>query len=246
MDAEAYLKKQGWRGTGHSLDHTDRGIKKALQISKKVDALGVGIQKYGAVSDQWWMRAYDQGLKNLGTGKESELDKVRKHGHDRGGLYARFVKGQPIPGTIDDYIASIQAGDDKARMGKGQRTSTRSCTVARPKENGFPNDAEGMQVRSRKGMADRADTVTSSASEHTADLRTLVEVFVNEAIRRGVIPANDGKPRRSSERSPSDADMAKVLAIAGLPDRKRILKRQHMVRALKRAAMQHIEATRPS
>lgn len=100
MDAAAYLKKQGWRGTGHSLDHTDRGIKKPLQISKKVDALGVGLNKYAAVSDQWWMRAYDQGLKDLGSGKETALATAQKHGVNRGGLYARFVKGGGVPGTI--------------------------------------------------------------------------------------------------------------------------------------------------
>ncbi len=102
MDASAYLRKQGWRGEGHSLDHTDRGIKRPLLVSKKVDVLGVGLNKHTSVSDQWWLRAFDEGLRNLGTGQESALAQVQKHGVHRGGLYANFVKGQRIEGSIGD------------------------------------------------------------------------------------------------------------------------------------------------
>ncbi|KAI7137760.1 hypothetical protein KC343_g18655 [Hortaea werneckii] len=100
MDSAGYLKRHGWRGDGHSLDKTDRGIKKPLLVSKKVDVLGVGLNKHAAVSDQWWLRAFDQGLKDFGTGKESTLANVQKHGVNRGGLYGRFVKGEGMKGTI--------------------------------------------------------------------------------------------------------------------------------------------------
>ncbi|KAI6807174.1 hypothetical protein KC332_g9312 [Hortaea werneckii] len=100
MDSAGYLKRHGWRGDGHSLDKTDRGIKKPLLVSKKVDVLGVGLNKHAAVSDQWWLRAFDQGLKDFGTGKESTLANVQKHGVNRGGLYGRFVKGEGMRGTI--------------------------------------------------------------------------------------------------------------------------------------------------
>ena len=100
MNARAYLQKQGWRGDGHSLDKTDRGIKKPLLVSKKVDVLGVGLNKHAAVSDQWWLRAFDESLKNFGSGQESVLATVQKHGIHRGGLYGRFVQGQSIAGTF--------------------------------------------------------------------------------------------------------------------------------------------------
>lgn len=70
MDAAAYLKGQGWRGTGHSLDGQNRGLARPLLITHKQDALGVGINKHGKVSDQWWMRAFDESLKELGTGNK--------------------------------------------------------------------------------------------------------------------------------------------------------------------------------
>lgn len=69
MDTTAYLKKNGWRGAGHSLDHTNRGIVKPLLISHRTDALGIG-KKKTQVADQWWMRAFDESLKELGTGKQ--------------------------------------------------------------------------------------------------------------------------------------------------------------------------------
>lgn len=108
MDASGYLRKHGWRGQGHSLDHTDRGIKKPLLISKKIDVLGVGLNKHAAVSDQWWLRAFDAGLKSFGTGAETSLSQVHKYGHRRSGLYDRFVRGAPIPGSIGESARSTQ------------------------------------------------------------------------------------------------------------------------------------------
>ncbi|WPG98865.1 protein tma23 [Acrodontium crateriforme] len=106
MDAKAYLESQGWRGEGHSLDQTNKGLKKPLLISKKVDVLGVGLNKHAAVNDQWWLRAFDEGLKNFGTGKQGVLSAVQQHGIHRGGLYGRFVKGEGVPGTFGDTSAA--------------------------------------------------------------------------------------------------------------------------------------------
>jgi hypothetical protein len=71
MNAEAYLRKQGWQGSGHSLDSTGRGIKKPLLISHKQDQLGLGKKKAAhTTDDQWWMRAFDASLQSIGSGKE--------------------------------------------------------------------------------------------------------------------------------------------------------------------------------
>ncbi|KAF2719849.1 hypothetical protein K431DRAFT_201833, partial [Polychaeton citri CBS 116435] len=102
MDARSYLSSRGWKGEGHGLGSTQSGIKKPLLVSKKVDVLGVGLNKHKAVSDQWWLRAFDQGLKDFGTGKKGALGQVREHGHHRGGLYGRFVSGGVLEGTLGD------------------------------------------------------------------------------------------------------------------------------------------------
>src|SRR4051812_9627361 len=55
MNAESYLRKQGWKGSGHSLDSTGRGIKKPLLIAHKQDQLGLGKKKAAwTTDDQWW------------------------------------------------------------------------------------------------------------------------------------------------------------------------------------------------
>lgn len=103
MDTEAYLRKHGWQGTGHSLHPSKtHAIKRPLLISKKIDVLGLGIKKNDATSDQWWMRAFDASLKDFGTGAGGQgiLANVREHGVKRGGLYGRFVRGEGVPGTI--------------------------------------------------------------------------------------------------------------------------------------------------
>ncbi|KAF1347925.1 hypothetical protein BDV97DRAFT_299422 [Delphinella strobiligena] len=100
MDTDAYLRKHGWRGTGHSLDSNNAGLKKPLLISKKIDVLGIGINKHDVVADQWWMKAFDSSLKDFGTGKKSILSNVKDHGIKRGGLYGRFVQGEGMPGSI--------------------------------------------------------------------------------------------------------------------------------------------------
>ncbi|KAF2207231.1 hypothetical protein CERZMDRAFT_22951, partial [Cercospora zeae-maydis SCOH1-5] len=103
MNAEKLLKAYGWSGSGSLDSHNgaeSRGLSKPLLVSKKVDVLGVGLNKHAAVSDQWWMRAYDAGLKDLGTGKQSTLSQVREKGMFAGGLYGRFVKGESEGGTI--------------------------------------------------------------------------------------------------------------------------------------------------
>ena len=111
MDASSLLRKQGWRGDGHSLDHSDRGIKKPLLVSKKVDVLGLGLNKHASVSDQWWLRAFDNGLKNFGTGQESTLAQVQKHGVNRGGLYANFIPGEKLEGSLGNTPNDTDGAD---------------------------------------------------------------------------------------------------------------------------------------
>ncbi|CAN9344611.1 unnamed protein product [Alternaria alternata] len=115
MNAEAYLRKQGWQGSGHSLDQSGRGIKKPLLIAHKNDQLGLGKKKAAhTTDDQWWLRAFDQSLQSIGTGKDSTLDQIRTQGIYRGGLYGFFVKGEMIGGTIGDTSATTTDASNPA------------------------------------------------------------------------------------------------------------------------------------
>ncbi|KNG51901.1 dna-directed rna polymerase ii subunit rpb1 protein [Stemphylium lycopersici] len=131
MNAEAYLRKQGWQGSGHSLDKTGRGIKKPLLIAHKNDQLGLGKKKAAhTTDDQWWLRAFDQSLQSIGTGKDSTLDQIRTQGIYRGGLYGFFVKGESEGGTIGDTSAATTDTSDKKskrkRDDKGEAASKKT------------------------------------------------------------------------------------------------------------------------
>lgn len=158
MDASLLLKRQGWLGTGHSLDEhagnpskASRGLKRPLLVSKKVDVLGVGLNKHAAVSDQWWLRAYDQGLQTLGSGKESALAQAQKHGVNRGGLYGRFVRGEGVPGTIGVDLVS-----GKGVTGQKPAEVVHTVQVG---EGGLPtpvdSDGDGAVKRKEKGEKKR-------------------------------------------------------------------------------------------
>lgn len=67
MNASAYLQAQGWRGSGFSLDRSNRGLSKPLLVSQKTDQTGLGTKRHD-FKDQWWTSAFDKSLKSLGTG----------------------------------------------------------------------------------------------------------------------------------------------------------------------------------
>lgn len=149
MNASQYLKNHGWQGTGHSLDGNGRGLKKPLLVSKKVDVLGVGLNKHAAVSDQWWLRAYDQGLQTLGTGKESALAQAQKHGVNRGGLYGRFVKGEGMPGSLGQTILPSSTPTET----KATSTTSDNGMLPTPQDS----DAQEEKVDRKRKRSDKSE-----------------------------------------------------------------------------------------
>lgn len=125
MDTKAYLKRHGWLGTGHSLHPTGRGIKKPLLVSQKMDVLGLGKKKHDAHADQWWARSFDSSLKGIDVNKNeasgvklglkagwSSLDLIKADSQEltaNGGLYAGFVKGEGLGGTITKVEIPVDA-----------------------------------------------------------------------------------------------------------------------------------------
>nr|POE62261.1 protein tma23 [Quercus suber] len=196
MDAQAYLRKHGWRGDGYSLDQSGRGIKKPLLVSKKVDVLGVGLNKHAAVSDQWWLRAFDNGLKNFGTGQESMLAAVQKHGVNRGGLYGRFVKGEGVAGTFGEPVVSSDTTKLSAPiMMLGATTG---------------NDGPQKNDRKRKHAEDATDKQQSKQQRRTTvegqgkdKINQAAQALVLEAETRGILPTGKQK-LRVVETDPND------------------------------------------
>ncbi|KAF7192716.1 Protein TMA23 [Pseudocercospora fuligena] len=222
MDAASYLKKHGWKGDGHSLDPSSRGIKKPLLVSKKVDVLGVGLNKHAAVSDQWWMRAFDQGLKDLGTGKTNALTNIREHGMFAGGLYGRFVKGEGVAGTFAEEISPKRKREDDVE--------------------------DGVEVNKKQKV--NAEHEEAQQLKRGVDGR--VEAFVAEAQRRGLLDVGDKKPTRSDVSPVTvygEAAVQLIFKQAGLSiegnaaqsaTKEQKYKREKQLRELKRAAKSFI------
>ncbi|KZM22950.1 uncharacterized protein EKO05_0003896 [Ascochyta rabiei] len=165
MNAEAYLRKQGWQGSGHSLDGEGRGIKKPLLIAHKQDQLGLGKKKAAyTTDDQWWMRAFDDSLKNIGSGQESTLSQIQKKGINRGGLYGFFVRGESIAGTLGDSEESSAAPTDASAAPSGTSTPATSASDSEPakkstdRKNKRKREAEGESSKSKKSESKKDKT----------------------------------------------------------------------------------------
>ncbi|KAI6904065.1 hypothetical protein KC318_g6364 [Hortaea werneckii] len=228
MDSAGYLKRHGWRGDGHSLDKTDRGIKKPLLVSKKVDVLGVGLNKHAAVSDQWWLRAFDQGLKDFGTGKESTLANVQKHGVNRGGLYGRFVKGEGMKGTIG--TEEPKTVDDMGR--NGDVAALPQTPTGKVEGVQAAGDGSGKK-RKREGKADVKNAKRKRSSADAGDGKKGDKYERGKAKREakaaGKESSNEAKEERRARKEKrraekEDSTMAKNARQDEKAERKRLRK----------------------
>lgn len=200
MDTNAYLKRHGWRGDGHSLDTTDRGIRRPLLVSKKVDMLGVGLNKHAAVSDQWWMRAFDEGLKNLGSGTKSTLANVREKGVHFGGLYGRFVKGETVEGTIESEEDKAKKAQERAKAGSKRKRGS--------------NDESGSKSSKRRANGVDGERLAKRVERQT-------KAVVNEAVGRGLISKGSkdgGKKLSKKSQNLDDATFTHIFDLAGLKE----------------------------
>ena len=135
MDAHALLTSQGWRGKGHSLhaQNDSIGLARPLLVSQKQNTLGVG-KKQHRTSDMWWMNAFDKSLQGLDTSTAGAvvqtvtnggLDMVKKGGGrfvGSGGLYACFVKGETLLGSVKVEGDELEVkGKEGGKVEKKQR-----------------------------------------------------------------------------------------------------------------------------
>jgi nucleolar protein TMA23 len=164
MDAAALLKSQGWRGKGFSLhpSNNEIGLSKPLLISRNKENRGVG-QKSHYTSDQWWLDAFDQKLKGLDTsggkgvvqsvttGKLDVVAKFKGNGKYTG-LYASFVRGETLEGTLSPEGTATPASSEE-----GETTEERRARRARRKlEKEERLKREAKEARARRKAEEKA------------------------------------------------------------------------------------------
>lgn len=196
MDAEGLLRKQGWKGSGHSLDNGGRGIKKPLLISHKQDQLGLGKKKAAhTADDQWWMRAFDESLQNFGTGQkvclfallerapgrkeiekwiskltfpQSTLAQIQEKGINRGGLYGFFVRGEGLTGTIGSEEES-SASTSAAASGKSTPITSASEDETTTSKTATKGKKAEKADKKQKRKRDTEEETSSSKKSKKAD-----------------------------------------------------------------------------
>ncbi|KAI9719396.1 MAG: hypothetical protein M1812_003467 [Candelaria pacifica] len=104
MNTSAYLQSQGWLGTGHSLPTSSGtpGLAKPLLVSQKRNLYGVG-KKSHVFADQWWKKAFDEGLKGLDVGRE-----------------VRSVGDEGV-GNGEGEVVNVEGVGEKVEVGNGNR-----------------------------------------------------------------------------------------------------------------------------
>lgn len=216
MDTDAYLRKHGWRGTGHSLDSNNAGLKKPLLISKKIDVLGIGINKHDVVADQWWMKALDSSLKDFGTGKKSILSNVKDHGIKRGGLYGRFVQGEGMPGSIGIEICpsdksnlvvapAVEAVEIEQRSSKKKRKAGEGDKDEKKEKKSKkqkPDDKDARRAakkEAKKGAKAETDGETSAADGTSTESDTKAARKSKKQKKEKTVDSLDAEKRKEYE-----------------------------------------------
>lgn len=208
MNAHALLTSQGWRGSGHSLHaHNDSiGLARPLLVSQKQNTLGVG-KKQHRTSDMWWMNAFDKSLQGLDTSKEGEvvqtvtsggLDMVKKGGGrfvGTGGLYACFVKGETLVGSVKEKVeveVEVEVVDKKAEKKRRREGET--------KEERRKRKLEKRARRAAKSSSNESSN-TPSDEDSTSKESDAVETKAQRKERRRLKKASKAEAAASQDSS---------------------------------------------
>lgn len=197
MDAAKHLKGLGWRGEGHSLDSTDRGLRKPLLVSNRHANQGLGSKSQKEKqADQWWLNAFDNALKQIGTGKESNLAQVAKHGVKLGGLYGFFVRGEQLTGTIQEEETTEESEEATQDTEEVDDSSTEPSSVE-------TSDASDSSDSESESTSERASHIPPPQSSPMGNQRFGAR---SKALQSGSNAAPLGANRRVFGGGSSDSD----------------------------------------
>ncbi|KAL2184398.1 hypothetical protein L209DRAFT_757873 [Thermothelomyces heterothallicus CBS 203.75] len=219
MDAAALLKAQGWRGKGFSLHPTNNaiGLSKPLLISRNTDGRGIGQNKH-YTSDQWWLHAFDQKLKGLDTSKkgtvvqsvtQGKLDAVassQPKGKYTGarGLYASFVRGGMLEGTIEVNVVADGAATTGTAKGESTDATPATSDDGRSEESVSKKEKQSESREERKARrAARRLRKAEKAARKAAEARAAQKAAEKAAKkeRKRARKASETKEERRARRA---------------------------------------------
>ena len=224
MDPEAYLTNQGWRGHGHPLHYSGRGIIKPLHLSQKANIFGVGKKQHDAHADQWWARAFDDTLKGLNTSNTEATGKIErvlvgsiaqtlpcvgigeaKSMGSVGNLYSNFVRGESLSGTL---MSDEKGHPETQPQSEDYRKQTRGSSGAPPPVPVHKHIESSKKKRRRRerATAEYYKLVGCDAVNRDANYVNLREEHPKPRERRNDIDINEqgrqGNRRKGAKRCP--------------------------------------------
>ncbi|KAK6214856.1 hypothetical protein QIS74_07875 [Colletotrichum tabaci] len=215
MDAHALLSAQGWRGKGHSLHATDDsiGLAKPLLLNRKDNTKGLGTKAH-FTSDTWWMNAFDEQLQGLDTSKKGQvtqtvtqgrLNQIEKVSGGKWMLYASFVRGGFLEGTIQEHERRIKEEDEASGVStpESEETTTSSESDA-GSGAGVTNNKEKRQRGETKAER-RARRVAKNARKAAREARRQART----AKKASKTSSKDRKESKEEKRARREAKKAK-------------------------------------
>lgn len=226
MDAHAYLKSQGWRGTGHSLhpDSDETGLKHHLLIKRNDDGRGLGLKKADHKAEAWWLNAFDQALKGIDVSKDAkggmkqtlrdggQLAKITSKGLTKytgsRGLYNSFVKGGVMGGSVG-VDEPIKPGITLGGSGKkeaGNNKSERKTQLATPPDSGaatptLNDDDDSSSSSEDDGDVQKVAKTKRKAAKKERKQQKITEKAERRARREAKKPDTVGKPGQDDKRA---------------------------------------------
>lgn len=165
MNTSAYLKAQGWRGEGFSLDHTNRGIARPLLVDHKKDLAGLGTKK-NDFSNQWWLNAFDKSLSSLGSTPIGSPGPPPSQ-PPKSGLYASFVKAETLGGTYEERMSTdtsltVAAAMESTTPSKKRKLEERATEAPVTDKK---SKRERMEVKEKEKKGTQEDTETTAKKD---------------------------------------------------------------------------------
>ncbi|XP_012941845.1 G patch domain-containing protein 4 [Aplysia californica] len=115
--ARKQLEKHGWK-KGSGLGKEEHGRADPIKVTLKMDKAGVGHDPGKEFTDHWWMRAFNDAAKKIGTKKqadpsESAETKKEKETSDRKKrFYAQFVKSSVLANGVEEKDEDAESSSE--------------------------------------------------------------------------------------------------------------------------------------
>ncbi|KAK2024271.1 hypothetical protein LX32DRAFT_111381 [Colletotrichum zoysiae] len=215
MDAHALLSAQGWRGKGHSLHATDDsiGLAKPLLLNRKDNTKGLGTKAH-FTSDTWWMNAFDEQLQGLDTSKKGQvtqtvtqgrLNQIEKVSGGKWMLYASFVRGGFLEGTIQEHERKAKGGEAEEHSGASTPESEETTTSSESETEASPKKNKEKKERGETKEERRARRAAKKARKAAREARRQARA----AKKASKVPSGGRKESREERRARRQAKKAK-------------------------------------